>query len=195
MKGSNTLLDAYIVNYSALRLRPPVPKDQVRNTENWFYNNGPNPWVANSGAIADEEQAYIQETDDLMTIAPKFKSPLWRFIEENLKTRYSYFQRVPSDKVGYDPKIISHRNNSRTEEVLAAVVITVGLVMIIAPLWILEFVTGSVQRLGIITAFIVLFLVIVASICASKPFETLAGTAGYSAVLMVFLLIGTPPPT
>jgi hypothetical protein len=50
--------------------------------------------------------------------------------------------------------------------------------MLIAPLWILEFVHGSMNRLAVITGFIVLFLWLIAFGTAARPFESLAATAG-----------------
>lgn len=50
--------------------------------------------------------------------------------------------------------------------------------------------TNNTKRLGVITAFILLFTSLLASATVAKPFEVLAATAAYSAVLMVFLQIG-----
>jgi hypothetical protein len=51
--------------------------------------------------------------------------------------------------------------------------------MLIAPLWILNYVSGPSARLEIITAFVVVFLCLIQSVTIAKPFETLAATAAY----------------
>ncbi len=54
-----------------------------------------------------------------------------------------------------------------------------GLVMLIAPLWILEFTKSSIASLAWMTGFLVLFLYMVAYATVAKPFETLGATAAY----------------
>lgn len=54
---------------------------------------------------------------------------------------------------------------------------SLGLIMLIAPLWILAFLGGLVQRLTAISAFIVLFVALVSITTAAKPFESLAAAA------------------
>ena len=53
-------------------------------------------------------------------------------------------------------------------------IMIVGLAMLIAPLWILAFLEGLLQRLGVISAFIVLFVILVSVSTVAKPFESLA---------------------
>jgi hypothetical protein len=71
------------------------------------------------------------------------------------------------------------------------VVLSTGLAMLIGPLWILESIADSKTRLGVITAFVVAFTVLVSSVTVAKHFEVLAATAAYAAVLMVFLQFGS----
>jgi len=63
------------------------------------------------------------------------------------------------------------------EEVFAWGFMLLGFSMVICPLWILVFVTESVQRLAIMTCFIFIFLVLVSFVTTARPFETLAATA------------------
>jgi hypothetical protein len=53
-----------------------------------------------------------------------------------------------------------------------------GVVMFVAPLWILQALDDFRQRLGVITVFIFVFLSVLASSTLGKPFEMLAATAG-----------------
>lgn len=72
--------------------------------------------------------------------------------------------------------------------------ILLGLAMLIAPLWLLRYVYAEgpdlTKRLGVITAFICGFTGVLSFVAVVKPFEVLAATAAYGAVLMVFIQIG-----
>jgi hypothetical protein len=75
-------------------------------------------------------------------------------------------------------------------DVLIGIIMTgSGTVMLIAPLWILEAINGSIQRLAVITVFIVLFLALLSFTMPSNPLGSLATAAAYAAVLVVFLQI------
>jgi hypothetical protein len=55
--------------------------------------------------------------------------------------------------------------------------VVIGLVMLIAPIWILTFTEPIVLKLTIITIFILLFLSLVSFGTNAKPYESLAATA------------------
>ena len=77
------------------------------------------------------------------------------------------------------------------EKFAGALISAAGLIMLVAPLWVLNFIEGSVVRLGVITAFITVFFILAALATTARVFETLAATAAYSAVLMVFVQISS----
>lgn len=60
---------------------------------------------------------------------------------------------------------------------VSVVVCVVGLATLVTPLWILIFVNALVIQLGVITSFIVVFLVLIQSVTVAKPFESLAATS------------------
>lgn len=60
---------------------------------------------------------------------------------------------------------------------LAFAITSGGIVMLIVPLWILAFVHEQTRRLGIITAFVMAFLMLMSFATLAKPFESLAATA------------------
>ncbi|KAI3337187.1 hypothetical protein HD806DRAFT_542893 [Xylariaceae sp. AK1471] len=62
--------------------------------------------------------------------------------------------------------------------------------MLIAPLWILQSLDTPQSRLMVITIFAVVCLAFLSVATLGRPFERLAATAGYSAVLVVFLQLG-----
>jgi hypothetical protein len=68
-------------------------------------------------------------------------------------------------------------------------IIFTGLVMLLAPMWWLECVEDRTSRLKIITGFVVVFILAMTMATINKPFEVVAATAAYAAVLMVFMQI------
>ncbi|KAH7412513.1 hypothetical protein BKA64DRAFT_330380 [Cadophora sp. MPI-SDFR-AT-0126] len=170
----------FIVNHSNIRSRPQVSAKDVQHVKNWH--------ITNEDAIDEHEQAYLNQTDDLFQVNPRFRTPLRRLLERS--TRFGwlpFFRREPQDQTYYDPKTMYYERNERLEGFVTVTICLVGLAMLVAPLWILTYVHLSAARLAIITAFIVVFLGLIQSVTIAKPFETLAATAAYSAVLMVFM--------
>lgn len=84
-----------------------------------------------------------------------------------------------------------YHNDSRIEKFVTCATIALGLAMLIAPLWLLQYFTaagGSTRdRLLIITCFLIGFAVLVSILTISRPPEVLGATAAYGAVLMVFM--------
>jgi hypothetical protein len=61
--------------------------------------------------------------------------------------------------------------------------------MLLGPMWWLEFVSNSKTRLLIITLFLTLFMALMSTATVNRPFEVVAASAAYAAVLMVFMQI------
>ena len=63
--------------------------------------------------------------------------------------------------------------------------------MLVGPLWGLQYVStaesGLHNRLTVITVFIITFTIMISILTVAIPFETLAATAAYGAVLMVYM--------
>lgn len=68
--------------------------------------------------------------------------------------------------------------------------------MLIAPLWVLQYFyteqPDMKTRLEIITGFLIGFTFLLSIVTVARPFEVLAATAAYGAVLMVFMQLGDP---
>lgn len=63
------------------------------------------------------------------------------------------------------------------ERAVAATIVMVGMLLLLGPMWALQFVAGNLARLGVITAFVVVFTALLGATTLAKPFEVLAGTA------------------
>ncbi|KAI0376858.1 hypothetical protein F5Y04DRAFT_197205 [Hypomontagnella monticulosa] len=66
--------------------------------------------------------------------------------------------------------------------------------MLIAPLWILQYLESPTYKLVVITLFVFTFLLTLSFAMAARPFEALGATAAYAAVLTVFLQFGVSSP-
>ncbi|KAM6507368.1 hypothetical protein FSOLCH5_012585 [Fusarium solani] len=90
----------------------------------------------------------------------------------------------------YDAEHVSYYSDSRMDKTASVVIVAVGIVMLITPIWVLQAMDGLRAKLGVITAFVLIFLLVLSFAMASKPFEALGATAAYAAVLMVFTQLG-----
>lgn len=167
--------DDLVNQYAQIRLMQKAPQKDINSISRWLENH-PN-------AILDAEASYITRRDDLVRVTRRIKSPLRKFLERSSRFRsWSLFRKRTADA-----ESIQYLSDWRIDAFVSAITIAVGLAMLIAPLWILNAVDRAKTKLGVITAFICVFLVLVNSSSSARPFETLAATAGYAAVLVVFL--------
>lgn len=77
------------------------------------------------------------------------------------------------------------------DKFVTCVTIVLGLMMLVAPLWLLQYVYAikpdPVARLKIITWFLLGFPMIFGMVALARPLEVLTATAAYGAFLMVFM--------
>lgn len=162
-----------MLQHSELRARPAAEKRQVASIQNWLFNK--------ENAISDSETTYLDHISDLVPLVPKQKSFLRKVLEKSKRFRLSPFWRLkPSDTcddLGIDTGDTFYSSDAKIEQFASLVILSLGVVMLVAPLWILEFVHEPINRLGLITAFIVLFVTLVSLATVAKPFESLAAAA------------------
>lgn len=178
--------DTLLCHYLQLKSRPSAPKTNVRNIKTWLDNN--------NGPIQEKEVEFIIK-EDLITVAKNRKSPARMFFERRilvptnglfgLLTRKGEKEGSPSDR-----HTILRGNDEHVDVFGAITIFTAAAVMLIAPLWILAGVDELHQKLAAITIFLAVFLFVLSWGTSARPFEMLAATAGYSAVLVVFLQLG-----
>ena len=88
-----------------------------------------------------------------------------------------------------------YNRDSVLDKFVTCLIMLLGLGMLIGPLWWLQHLSAdqpSLQaRLEVITGFLVLFTILLSIFTVAKPFEVLAATAAYGAVLMVFMQLGS----
>ncbi|KAF2432599.1 hypothetical protein EJ08DRAFT_567086, partial [Tothia fuscella] len=180
-----TKYNNFINSYAQLVNRPAVRPEARSEVYKWLQ--------VHKKVIHDEEAAYIEMEDDLIAVHPKEKSWFRHILEWTLVFQLPIFRRVPHgvDFSKEEESGVVFQHDGRLEKFSSAVIAFIGLGMLIGPLWILNKVQDTESQLGVITGFIALFFVLVAVATNAKIFESLAAAAAYSAVLMVFLQMGT----
>jgi hypothetical protein len=144
--------DRLILLYAQLRSKKSARKRCVQNVRNWLFANHP-------GAISEEETGFILHDED-QTAPPTIPT-------------------TDASKLGNVNREALYYTSDKHIGVFSSIAIFVaGVVMFVAPLWILQALDDFRQRLGVITVFIFVFLSVLASSTLGKPFEMLAATAG-----------------
>jgi Family of unknown function (DUF6594) len=161
--------DEYLVSYSQIKSWHSAQKYQVENVENWFWNH--------PRAIVDEEQEFIRKGGDIVALVTRVKSPLRLLLEKFRPLLKSRMFRVKSRADLVESVTTAYHSNAGFDAFVTSVLIFLGLVLLLGPMWTLQFVADNVKRLGIITGFVLVFTALLTSATVAKPFEVLAATA------------------
>ncbi|KAL8784969.1 MAG: hypothetical protein Q9213_003630 [Squamulea squamosa] len=189
----------FVLDYSELKSRPDASKRQITYVKNWLENN--------NQPIRPAEVTFV-EKEDLMPMVPRVKPPLRRLIDKFDSKVRIYCWRRRNKKLtqrhynhpnNFESETTIYSEEERIDKFVTCVTIGLGLIMLIAPLWLLQYFYSAEQdmkaRLKIITAFLIGFTVLLSVVAVARPFEVLAATAAYGAVLMVFMQMGDPGGT
>ena len=161
--------DDLVLQHSQLRARPKVPKKDLISLENWLHNH--------AYPILPVETEYLECPSDLFTLVPASKSPLRLFLERSRHFRLlKLWRKEPSDSAVKDENV-HYISDAKIDHFVTVFIMSIGLIMLIAPLWILTYLGGLARRLAVISAFIVLFAVLISWTTVAKPFESLAAAA------------------
>jgi hypothetical protein len=177
-------LDKHLTVYGQLRDRESAQQTQVQNVKNWLrYRSNPN--AANTGPVLDKEIQYLDAGSDLICMVPQHSSPLERLLG---RARFCRWLTRKHPKRGQTADCNATYYSAKKMEWLAnTITVVLGLMMLYGPMWWLNSAVDDVHRLAIITVFVFFFAIGLSLIGSGKPFETLAATAAYAAVLMVFM--------
>ncbi|KAK8035379.1 hypothetical protein PG993_010374 [Apiospora rasikravindrae] len=174
--------DELLYRYTQMKSRPIAPKENLGNIRNWLANN--------NKPIEGKELEFLKARD-LITLAKGSKSLLRRLFERYILSSTSELFGFLASRRHRDGDSTVHGQDEPIDTVIAPAIFVTAAVMLISPLWILAVTQSMFARLGIITGFNILLLAVLTSATLAKPFEILAVAAGYSAVLVVFLQIGS----
>ncbi|KAF4829643.1 hypothetical protein CGCTS75_v006359 [Colletotrichum tropicale] len=169
----------FIIQQAALGGFSKAPEEDKVYLENWHSNH-------DQLAIEPDEQAYLKRAD-LVSIRFTSNTPLRKALHKTLRLGISAIMRDKNvETPTYDIEAVSHISDKRMDASVSAMILAIGVVMLLTPIWILQAMTDLKEKLGIITAFIFIFLLVLSLVMVAKPFEALGATAAYAAVLMVF---------
>lgn len=163
--------DVILLAHSKLRSRGPASLHTISNVENWFYNN--------DGAIMEEERRFITHKEDLINISNTDKASMRRFLDSHIVFRLHWLwkKNLPSDTRDVDREVRRYGDDDRINSVTTTAILIVGTLMLIVPIWILAIITAPYTKLGLITAFIIIFLGTVSYATVATPSEALTATA------------------
>ncbi|KAK1544994.1 hypothetical protein CPAR01_02496 [Colletotrichum paranaense] len=173
----------FLIQQHTLRKLSTAPRRDVKSLRNWHHNH-------DYRAISEDEQRYLSHEKDLVAVAAREKTPLRQVIDGSLRLRTLSLWRHGEERVAtYDEKEVTYYSDKRMDSFASAVIIAIGVLMLITPIWTLQALTDLKAKLAVITVFIFVFLLVLSLAMVAKPFEALGATAAYAAVLMVFLQI------
>ncbi|PYH42969.1 uncharacterized protein BP01DRAFT_384919 [Aspergillus saccharolyticus JOP 1030-1] len=175
----------FILQYMKILNRAATADRDRESLRNWLHNY--------KGAIWEKEQQYIEKVD-LIPLVPKDRSPLRRIFERSSRFRLSRIWRrgpAPSTLPLHVRERIHLYSDKSIDFFVNLTTTVVGLAMLIAPLWILAYTTGPATKLAVITVFTLAFLALVSLGTTARPYEAIGATAAYSAIVMVFLQLGS----
>ena len=156
-------------SFSQIRTWRSAQKYQIENIEAWFWNH--------PTAIVKEEQEFVRKAGDVVALVARVKSPLRLLLEKfsSVLTCSLFRAKQRTDQV--QSPTTSYYSNTKFDAFVTAVLIFSGILLLLGPMWTLQYMTNNTKRLGVITAFILLFTSLLASATVAKPFEVLAATA------------------
>ncbi|KAJ8112218.1 hypothetical protein ONZ43_g5440 [Nemania bipapillata] len=141
-----------------------------------------------------KEQDYLTHESDLFGVVQRDKTPLRQLIDNSRRLRTLPIWRVKNLGIpDYETDVVSQYSDKRISTFASGIIVSLGAILLLAPLWILNALGNPNLKLAVITVFIAIFLVILSFAMVTKPFEALGATAAYAAVLMVFLQFGDGP--
>lgn len=169
----------YVASYSEIRKLPTAQDYQVDNVKTWFQDH--------PHAIDEDERKFVKQGNDLIAIVAQKKSWM-RLGVERIHPRVLHFFFPAKSRPGrVETKETIYISNKKLNATITFLIVGMGLLLLLGPMWWLSFVSDTTEQLAIITGFVFLFTSILSCATVERPFEVLIGTAGYAAVLMVFV--------
>ncbi|CAF9936463.1 hypothetical protein IMSHALPRED_010771 [Imshaugia aleurites] len=184
----------FLLDHAQIKAQPEATEFQVSNVKRWFAN-------ANEKVIQNEEKQFIDKDGDLIPIVSKIKTPLRRFFDKFERPRlWAPFrdieinERLHGESHDFGLTTTVYSKESVVDKSVTCVTMVLGVAMLVGPLWWLQHLSsqGNLEvRLAVITGFLIVFTILLSILTVARPFEVLAATAAYAAVLMVFMQIST----
>ncbi|KAK4956444.1 hypothetical protein LTR10_005969 [Elasticomyces elasticus] len=166
----------HVLSFARVRALPTASKHHVENLETWFANY--------PESVAPSERHDVNNHGDLFPVVPVPKSPLFSLLERWEWLRNQFQKGDRSDHLGLSEE--SHWSDTAFDTLATFLMVILGLTLLYAPIWWLNYVSSHEYQLGVVTGFSSLFTLCLWGAAGNRPFEILAGVAAYSAVLMIY---------
>ncbi|KIN05273.1 hypothetical protein OIDMADRAFT_78820, partial [Oidiodendron maius Zn] len=143
-------------------------------------------------SILEYSGGYLDEELDLFSLVPREKTSLRKLLDKSRVFRHLFLLRKSKtpELPLYNKSWVHYFSDELMDRCVTMVIVSVGTLMLVAPMWILQALGSQQQKLWVITAFLLSFVVMISHATMARPFEILAATAAYAAVLTVFLQFG-----
>lgn len=161
--------DTFLIRQSTIRKFRSAPRRDIKNIKTWHENY-------DHCAIDKAEQGYLEQ-DDLICLDQRDQPPLRQLIDNSLRLRTLPIWRINSHISKKGLEQVGYYSDKRMNAFVSILITTIGMVLLIVPIWILEALNNLKAKLGVITIFVFVFLVALSSAMATKPFEALGATA------------------
>ncbi|KAF2089465.1 hypothetical protein K490DRAFT_22675, partial [Saccharata proteae CBS 121410] len=168
--------EQYLVNNSSFE------NDKIHHRERWDI-------LRELTCLLEQYEAqFIKKEKDLIAMVHREKTFLRRMLGSCLWLRGLVFSRV---RVHYgqfsDTDETIFYDDTSVDILITVIILFLGLGMLLGPVWWLQNTASLTHRLGIICIFVPLFMILLLLVTAVRPFETVAATSAYAALLMVFM--------
>ena len=162
--------DTMMCNFSSLRAMAKAPRDNIQNVANWLSNR-------DNKAIHADETGFVRASD-LVTLSTANKSRLRSFFEQNILYRIVAWLGGGKHGGSSDHDFSVQGDDRLVDSLVVFLVFLVATVMLIVPLWVLAHLHSLVNKLVLITVFLLVLLVVLTMGTLARPFEILATAAG-----------------
>jgi hypothetical protein len=164
--------DTFMLQQAQLKKFPSPSERDIRNIEVWHRNT-------NHYAIEDEEKSYLTQKHDLFSLVPREKSPLRKLLDTSRLFRHLLiFKKRHTPKMPlYNTSWVHYFSDKSMDRCVTVVIVSIGTLMLISPMWILQALGSRQQKLWVITLFLLSFVMMISYATVARPFEILAATA------------------
>jgi len=162
-----------VLRYAGIKSITKSQRQNIQSIRTWLQNN--------YDPIEAREVDFLNE-QDLVSFHTQRKSSLRLWFEQQVFL--PIHSRLCRPRSANSPTAITNRYvgfaSDRALNALATIGVIVGIVLLlVSPLWILENVTNSKHKLGVIVGFLLTLLLFLNYAIVVTPFEVFAATAGY----------------
>ena len=119
--------DEFILSYSQMRARSTAEDFQVKNVENWFWNN--------DQAVNEAEQDFVTHRSELIPLTERKKPILRRIIEHLGADRLARMFPARHRTGRVECETTTYSSNRAIDAVMAILIVGLGVTILLGPMW------------------------------------------------------------